>query len=36
MGTTWAYRRDLRIRYVAAVDSASPAGVRAIEQYRDL
>lgn len=36
MGTTVEFRRDLRIRYVDAVENAKPAEVANIADYRDL
>jgi hypothetical protein len=36
MGTTWAARQDMRIRYVAPVDECSPTHVTRLEDYRDL
>jgi hypothetical protein len=36
LGTTMDFRRDLRIRYVDAVENEDPAGVTNIADYRDL
>jgi hypothetical protein len=35
MGTTWAFRQDMRIRYTAPA-SAVPAEVTSLDDYRDL
>jgi hypothetical protein len=35
LGTTWAFRQDMRIRYTEPA-SAAPASVTHIDQYRDL
>jgi len=36
MGTTWAARQDMRIRYVAPPSESEPASVTNMERYRDL
>lgn len=36
LGTTLDYRRDLRIRYVDAVENQTPAGVTNIADYLDV
>lgn len=36
LGTTADYRRDLRIRYVEAVEQDAPAEVTNLDDYRDL
>jgi hypothetical protein len=36
LGTTWDYRRDLRIRYVPAVARADGPKVTSLDDYRDL
>ena len=36
MGTTWAARQDMHIRYVAPADERPPASVTDLEDYRDL
>jgi hypothetical protein len=35
LGTTWAYRQDMRIRYTEPA-SAAPASVARLDDYRDL